>query len=285
MNRLNSVSRTRSSSAGGILNRLSGAGTTALRGAYSVRRLSSTYTGPTMNVRRGSDNATSDFYGNFTGTALGTSLDAGGTSLSSWLGGATGFVTQWHDQSGTGNHATQSTTGSQPIINATTLLIDFRTLRIFNLPDGTLTTGNNKWTCVVRHGAVRNADGPNFVSAGAQNTNNTSFLLMRGLGSASNYSVVIWGTGTHVASGAYADNSVVTFMYNQSNVQIFKNGSQVASVARSGVNVTSIYNRIGGWAGQTGAAQAGYALDGDLYNVFIFNTDISSTDRNLCESV
>lgn len=282
MNRLNSVSRTtRSSSASGILNRLSGAGTTALKGAYSVRRLSSTYTGPTMNVRRGSDNVTSDFYGNFTGTALGTSLDAGGTSLSSWLGGATGFITQWHDQSGVGAHATQSTAGSQPIINATTLLIDFRTTRWFTLPNSTLmTSANSKFTCIVRHGGTRSAAGPTWVSQGNQTGNQSMILSRQGGATGTDYAAVIWAVGTPAAANQYSDNSVITWMYNQSNMTFFKNGTQVANPTLSGLNVGSGNGRIGIW--QTGSA---YGLDGDLYNVFIFNTDISTGDRNLCESV
>jgi Concanavalin A-like lectin/glucanases superfamily len=51
---------------------------------------------------------TSDIFGNLTTSA--------GQSLSSYLGTSTGFVTTWYDQSGAGNHATQTTKALQPIV-------------------------------------------------------------------------------------------------------------------------------------------------------------------------
>src|SRR4029079_7977665 len=67
------------------LDALSGSGKTALQGAYSLTRLSSTYTGPTIKLRRTSDGAVTDFYADM-GGKLGTGLDGTGTSVSSWLG-------------------------------------------------------------------------------------------------------------------------------------------------------------------------------------------------------
>lgn len=82
----------------------------------STRRLSSTYTGFILKVRRGSDNIEKDFYadkfGNIRDGVGGTS----GTTLYTWLNGATGYVTTWYDQSGNGYNWTQPTTTSQPII-------------------------------------------------------------------------------------------------------------------------------------------------------------------------
>src|SRR4029079_17873288 len=68
------------------LDALSVAGKTALRGAYALTRLSSTYTGPTIKIRRGSDGVVSDFYAD-AGGMLGTGLNGTGTSFSSWIGG------------------------------------------------------------------------------------------------------------------------------------------------------------------------------------------------------
>jgi hypothetical protein len=80
--------------------------------AYSLRNLSSAYTGPLIRVRRSSDNAERDIYGTFRGD-----LDL--AALTSFVGANSGFVTTWYDQSGTGRHATQATAASQPrIVNA-----------------------------------------------------------------------------------------------------------------------------------------------------------------------
>jgi hypothetical protein len=80
--------------------------------AYSLRNLSSAYTGPLIRVRRSNDNVERDIYGTFRGD-----LDL--AALTSFVGANSGFVTTWYDQSGTGRNATQATAGSQPrIVNA-----------------------------------------------------------------------------------------------------------------------------------------------------------------------
>jgi hypothetical protein len=80
--------------------------------AYSLRNLSSAYTGPLIRVRRSSDNVERDIFGTFRGD-----LDL--AALTSFVGANSGFVTTWYDQSGTGRHATQATAASQPrIVNA-----------------------------------------------------------------------------------------------------------------------------------------------------------------------
>jgi len=78
-------------------------------GAYSLRNLSSTYTGPLVRVRRSSDNAEQDIYGTLAGQ-----LDT--TSLLSFVGAGNGFVTTWYDQSGNSRNSVQATTANQPII-------------------------------------------------------------------------------------------------------------------------------------------------------------------------
>jgi len=75
--------------------------------AYSLRRLSSTYTGDAIRVRRASDNAEQDIGFDIEGN-LNTA------ALASFCSGTNGFVKTWYCQSGNANDATQTTTGSQP---------------------------------------------------------------------------------------------------------------------------------------------------------------------------
>jgi len=71
--------------------------------AYSVRRLSSSYTGAAVRVRRSNDNAEADFSPEEIG------------SIAAWVGaGNNGFVRTWYDQTGNARHAEQSTSGAQP---------------------------------------------------------------------------------------------------------------------------------------------------------------------------
>jgi hypothetical protein len=75
--------------------------------AYSLRNLSTTYTGNVVDVRRSSDDAEDSF----------TATEVADGTLTDWVGvGNDGFVTQWYDQSGNDNHATQGTNASQPKI-------------------------------------------------------------------------------------------------------------------------------------------------------------------------
>jgi hypothetical protein len=84
--------------------------------AYSLRKLSSTYTGNAVRVRRGSDNTEQDI--GFVNGELDT------TSLLSFVGSATGFVTTWYDQSGNTNDATMPTNVNQPQIVSSGTLVE-----------------------------------------------------------------------------------------------------------------------------------------------------------------
>lgn len=79
----------------------------ALHG-YSIRKLSSTYSGSSMRVRRSSDNAELDI------GFVGENLDV--TTLTTFCAGTDGYVKTWYDQSGNGNNATQTNSANQPQI-------------------------------------------------------------------------------------------------------------------------------------------------------------------------
>lgn len=74
--------------------------------AYGLRRLSSTYNGPCITVRRSSDNATKNI-----GFSRFLLLDI--NDLLSFVGDGNGFVTTWFDQSGNNVNLSQGTAGSQ----------------------------------------------------------------------------------------------------------------------------------------------------------------------------
>ena len=116
---------------------------TGAAAAYSLRQLSSTYTGSAIRVRRASDNAEQDI--GFSNNELDT------TSLASFCSGTNGFVTTWYDQSGNGYNATQTTAANQPqIVSSGSVLIQGSkpTLRFDGSNDfmdaSGVTTGNPK---------------------------------------------------------------------------------------------------------------------------------------------
>jgi len=76
--------------------------------SFSLRRLSSTYSGPCVKIRRASDNTTSDI--NFSGGLVDE------TAISTFCGASNGFVEIWYNQNGSPYHAIQTTTTRQPKI-------------------------------------------------------------------------------------------------------------------------------------------------------------------------
>lgn len=88
--------------------------------AYSTRLLrGARYNNALLRVRRSSDNAEVDV---FVDTNYGLSLSSNitsrtsGTTLGTWVGANSAFVTTWYDQSGNNNNATQATAINQPTI-------------------------------------------------------------------------------------------------------------------------------------------------------------------------
>lgn len=95
--------------------------------AFSVRKLSSAYTGPVMRVRRASDNAIGDVAfdtnNEFSSTSVVTITTAasgysvGATVALSTFSAATDVYVQiWYDQSGNANNMVQNTDANQPKI-------------------------------------------------------------------------------------------------------------------------------------------------------------------------
>lgn len=76
--------------------------------AFSLRQLSSAYTGKAIQVQL-SNGATQDI-----GFTPAGDLDT--ASLKTFVGGGTGYVRTWYDQSGNGYNATQTTAADQPTI-------------------------------------------------------------------------------------------------------------------------------------------------------------------------
>jgi hypothetical protein len=76
--------------------------------AFGLRKLSSSYTGSAIRVRRSSDNTEQDIW--FSGNDLNTG------ALMTFVGSGSSFVSIWYDQSGNGRNAAQTTQGNQPRI-------------------------------------------------------------------------------------------------------------------------------------------------------------------------
>ena len=83
--------------------------------AYSLRRLSSTYNGPAIEVRRDSDNTYQDI-----GFTENGNLDE--YALTSFVGSGSAYIRTWYDQSSNARHAPASVESIQPrIVNSGTI--------------------------------------------------------------------------------------------------------------------------------------------------------------------
>lgn len=96
--------------------------------AISFRRLSSSYTGNCIRVRRSSDNTEQNI--GFAGGYLDTS------ALSAFCGAGNGYITIWYDQSGNGKNSAQTTTSLQPQI-VTAGVINTYNGKVYGAYDGT----------------------------------------------------------------------------------------------------------------------------------------------------
>jgi hypothetical protein len=92
---------------------LSRAVTSSAACAFSLRAVNGSTT-RAVQVKRQSDSASQDFYADRLGNLL--TVPVTGQTLENWLGGSTGNILTWYDQSGSGNHATQATDVNQPVI-------------------------------------------------------------------------------------------------------------------------------------------------------------------------
>lgn len=79
---------------------------TNVSGAWSFRRLLTAYAGSCCRIRRSSDNAEQDF-----GFAANVVDTAG---IATFIGGGSGFIVTWYDQSGNAMNVTQATAAKQP---------------------------------------------------------------------------------------------------------------------------------------------------------------------------
>lgn len=261
-----------------ILDTMSSSGKSAARGVYALYRANSTYSGATIRLRRSSNNAVSDFYADIYGNLT----DASGNSFSSWIGSSTAYVDTWYDQSGSGNHATQSTTNLQPVYNGTLKLIDsLNSSSLFlNMPSGTVPVGtaNAPYSFIVKHGTSNNTNTGAYICAGAF-TDNQSNVLRNG-GDASNAYWNYWydndfGFGT-------------TSQRNTGNtVAVTYNGA-----LHNGYINNVLTNTNSNHTGATTAAGQQYlfkdnnsttnCLNGQMYSVFIFGSALSDSDRMAC---
>jgi hypothetical protein len=263
-----------------VLDQISAGGKSAAKGIYSLSLANSSYTGPTIKLRRSSDSAVSDFYADVYGN-LGTGINATGTSFTSWIVSRSNiaYVDTWYDQSGSGFHATQSTTSNQPVYNGVLKLLDFSTqysfLNMGTASSGPIPTGtlNAPYTFVTRHGAVGSTPGNGAVIAAGGNAVQNQ---LNGIGLFPNYGNYWYANDLQNIAVTNIGNTFVA-RYNGTNRIGYVNNNMMATAASSGYTVATAQQYIG-----RDPRGVSTSFSGELYELFIFNTAISDSDRLTC---
>jgi hypothetical protein len=222
-----------------------------------------------------------DFYADRLGNLL--TAPVTGQTLANWLGGATGYVTTWYDQSGAGNHATQDTAALQPKIDLVNKQIDFKPSAYFNLPDGTVPSGNSNYTMIVRHNTVGTLSC--IIGSGTYGTARAVNALE--WNTSEGYNNFWWGNDVKTSSlVTNTAGNIVTAKYNNTiGRTIYVNGTSIITGDTTNRNSTTIQNTIGTDLRSNQGQGANHPMNGELYYVFLFNTALSDTDRTLVESL
>jgi hypothetical protein len=228
-----------------------------LVGAFATALLVPDYEGDCIRIRRSGDNAETDI--GFDGTGL--DRDA----IATFCSPGDGFVKVWYDQSGNGNHATQSTTSNQLKIYdaATGVLDDVTPLDAGDVLNLTSTINSAEASVF----AVLNpASGGMLVNNGLND-----YLWYR------NASSVRWNTSSSVftnsATPTFGSVSIDSWIYDGATGAVYQNGSSISSGSVSGNIVTSAIGDANG---------GGYLVNG--YRAIIIYTADKSADRTAIET-
>jgi hypothetical protein len=260
-------------------------GTTLSAGAYGVILLYTGYYGPTITIRRSSDNTIQNFYADISGN-LGTTYFGGGTSLTTWLGTSYAYVTQWWDQTGNGNHAIQTIITLQPVYNISGKYIDFSNFTnggnanaYFNLPNGTHPYGDSEYSYVFRYSSTTT----NYAlfGGGINGVDLTNCLDYEdyGIYRYNNY----WYGDDNIYNVTYTKNTntIISVKFSKSSTRtrtMYINGSSVVASISNNIRQQPNYNNFIG-----SDIQSRY-LNGPLYYAYIVPIAISEVDRDILEA-
>ena len=221
-----------------------------------------------------SPNLAQDFYADRLGNLL--TAPVVGQSLANWLGGATGYVTTWYDQSGRGNDATQATAANQPTINLSNVSVVFsgaQRLSNANVNGGFIPYGTSNYSVVTKH---VNFTAGSLWMAGSNNGGLNGLRWATG----NNYENFQGGGFLNFGPQPGTYPVVVSVVNNRTtNGNIgYVNGVQKAAATQT-PNVPVVNQYIGF------DNNAGSYMIGELNSVIFFSSDISSSDRLIVESL
>lgn len=248
------------------------------KSAHSLFKLSSTYAGSAINVRRASDNATLDI--GFVGKNLDT------TALTTFCAGTDGYVTTWYDQTSNGYDAVQSSAAAQPKIVSNGVYLNeikyegSQFLRpLFNFQ-----FDMNDYSVV----NVINNYNNNYILGFTEGNNDPTFLAMLNVINPNYFYLQHYNLSSTTSLEQTEENvnykgvNVITFGSNGSEILIKNNNYQKDTLTKTSQGLDFVDFDLGGrnGGGYIGGIKAsiifGYLNDTDLNNIHQDLTDYYS---------
>lgn len=167
--------------------------------ALCVTAITSAGSTNNLNVGQWTLNASwrTDFYADRLGNLL--TAPVTGQSLANWLGGATGYVATWYDQSGAGNHATQATAAKQPLIQRATKGAGYACL--FNGAQGL--TG-------MSHTVLKNTNYSVVINERRTTSSIENYYIGSGNGATNNWLILGYRDNTNLTHAQYSNDYDMT---------------------------------------------------------------------------
>jgi hypothetical protein len=237
--------------------------------AFSLRKLSSAYTGNCIEVRRSSDDTTQNI--SFVNNVLDT------VSLLSFVGSGNGFVRTFYDQSGNGRNVSQTTNNRQPqIVNSGSIIKENgkNTILFDGVDDCLINTGTPSLINTTRTVA--------FVAKSNQTTLIYYFWLgttatRTGYGLTPEHFLRCNGASINLTSQNGLTQSVMLTYYpgggSMSGNEFYKNGSQIINGTVSGDNTL---NTGSGLYLGTYTSQDGFFFNGNMQELIVWYNNQSS---------
>lgn len=261
----------------GLLNKAEAGTQTACKLALSTKLVNINYTGPIFQLRRSTDNVTQNFYVNTTGSYVGTSIYGNGTSATSWLNGAIGYVTTWYDQTGNGNHVSQANSAKQPYYSNGKIIFTYD-LGTFLEKSYNSALNTNTYTYFAVCTNYGGAADYQSVLTSRQGSPVGGYIIYR---DPSNIFQQWHGVSTgwsSLATNITCTPNVkykISGQYNGATLRSTINGTATSTSMTLTLNTTFPF-RIGGGATET--ADGRYFWQGDITEIMYFNTMISDTE-------
>ena len=241
--------------------------------AYAMKRLSTTYTGPTARFIRASDSAQSDFFADASGNMT-TALDNIGTNFRTWVNGTTANIVTWYDQTGRGRHVNVETATRPAIITGDSNAVHFTsstTMTAANLFDTTTVTTMHMIATTREIGRVGNRLINLNGTAGDASRSTAHMPWDNG--------IWVWDTGDAFGNRAISPANITTV-----NTKAIFSGYKGGFRVNRGTTYTS--------SGNTAATVSGGLRIGVLspesanhyiYNLVVFNNRLSTADETFLE--